>query len=284
MTLCIVAPCTHEGAPAIVLCADCRAEKGLAVYSEGRIGSNDADKIRYIGESFAAVVAGIPTKADELLAQCDDAIFRFQRAPANQDSDIVVTSFFNELRAAARIRRQDLINHHIAMRTVFTGRDEFLKLGKSSLLENDYVTLLDEVNRINLGAEVVIADFHDDGPLIVRLDAFGETHWEDTYSVIGTGSDLALAFLCQNDYEESMTLPECLFRVLEAKYAAHRNRTVGELTSIQVMIAGKGRFDVSDKFFKQLKTKNRMSKIPEIETEDGWLETLAIDPPPCLSC
>lgn len=275
MTLCIAAACKHQDVPAIVLCADCRAEKGVAAYSEGRIGSNDAEKIREIGQSFAALLSGVPTKADELLAKCDQAIFTFERTVATEDSDIVITHFFEQLRKAGRLRRQELIDHYVAMHTIFSGREEFLKVGKSSLPESEYSEMLRDIERINLGAEVIVAGFHGSDAIIVRMDALGETHWEDNYSVIGTGSDIALAFLCQNDYSDDMPLPECLFRVYEAKAASQKNRTVGELTSFQVLIQHKGRFDISDNFFEQLKSKRRMLTIPSIETEEGWLESLS---------
>lgn len=98
VTLCIAAACKHEGIPAIALCTDCRTEKGLASYSEGRIGSNDADKIRRIGTSFAALLAGGPTNADQLLAKCDAAVLKFEKATANKDSDIIITEFLEDLK------------------------------------------------------------------------------------------------------------------------------------------------------------------------------------------
>jgi hypothetical protein len=169
------------------------------------------------------------------------------------------------------------------MHTVFSGREEFLRIGKSSLPEAEFADISDAIRRINLGAEVIVAGFHGNEAVIVRIDAFGETHWEDTYSVIGTGSDIALAFLCQNDYDEDMTVPECLFRVYEAKAAAEKNRTVGDLTSFEVIVQGKGRFDISDSFFRQLKSKRRMLEVPPIEIENGWLEPPVGDSPDSTS-
>ena len=97
MTLCIAAACKYHDRPALVLCTDTRTEKGLAdpLLSELKIGSNDADKIREIGGNFAVLIAGISTKADELLAKFDEPIVKFERVAPNKDSDIVMkgTSF-----------------------------------------------------------------------------------------------------------------------------------------------------------------------------------------------
>lgn len=154
----------------------------------------------------------------------------------------------------------------------FESFDHFLKNGRTHLSDAHYSRVWDEIRSIGLGAEIILAGFHDNDSLIVRLDATGEVHWEDGYSVIGSGMDIALAFLCQNSYDEDIPLHKCVFRVYEAKSAAQKNRTVGTITSFELLIQGKGRFDISNKFFKYLKTKRRMLKVPEIEIEDGWLE------------
>lgn len=59
MTLCIAGECRHRGKPAIVLLADSRVEKGLAspMFSELRIGAEDAQKMRDVGAGFRALVS-----------------------------------------------------------------------------------------------------------------------------------------------------------------------------------------------------------------------------------
>lgn len=275
MTLCIAATCQHENMPAIVLCSDSRAEHGIYL-SELRVGSEDADKIRWIGD-FSAMLSGLPTKADELLTQCDQAIREFSKTQPNVDSDIVITSFFEQLRKAARSRKRQIVEHHIAMSTAFNDYEDFISKAKSTLSESHYNRIWEEIRSLGLGAEVIIAGFHDDEAIIIKLDDAGEVHWEDHYSVIGTGSQMALSFLCQNDYEDTMSLQECLFRTLEAKKAAEKNRTVGHSTSFEVLIQGKGRFDITDAAFQVLKVFLRFSNIPTINLGDKFLEDLDDD-------
>src|SRR5262249_12656745 len=95
--------------------------------------------------------------------------------------------------------------------------------------------------------------FSDDGPIIVRVDRFGETHWETNYSVVGIGADIALAFLSQNEWEGT-SLRDALYRVYEAKRAAEVNRHVGTVTTFEVLFDDGRRFDISDDAFVILKT------------------------------
>jgi hypothetical protein len=74
-----------------------------------------------------------------------------------------------------------------------------------------------------------------------------------------------------SEWEDEMELPECVFRVFEAKSAARKNRTVGSLTSFEILIQGGGRFDITDEFFDLIKSKRRMRKVPTIKPEEPFL-------------
>jgi hypothetical protein len=152
MTICIAATCEHEGIPALVLCTDTRAEKGLAdiFLSELKIGSEDADKVRHIGKDFAALVAGQPTKADELLAKFDDPIFRFERVTPNEDSDIVITSFLEDLRKAARDRKREIVEHYVGMNTAFSSFDDFASKGRAILSDSHCNRIWEDIRSIGL--------------------------------------------------------------------------------------------------------------------------------------
>lgn len=109
MTLCIAAACKYEDTPSIVLVTDTRREKGLAgpMFSELKIGSDDAEKMRVMGRGFAALVSGTPTKADELLAKCEAAVYQLEDTKPNSDADIVITAF---LRVYARVHGKGNVN------------------------------------------------------------------------------------------------------------------------------------------------------------------------------
>jgi hypothetical protein len=267
MTLCIAGECRHNGDPALVLVADTRVERGLAspIFSELRIGSEDAQKVRDVGINFRALLSGPPTLGDELLAKCDAAIVELEKATPNQDSDLIITAFFEKLRQASRERKKELVEHYIGMNTVLSSREEFLTKSKDVFSESYYNKIQDELRSIGLGGDIILAGFHGDQPLIVRIDSGGGVHWEDHYSVIGAGADIAFALLALNPYDEDVIeVPECVFRLYEAKVAAHANKTVGDTTVFEVLVRGKGSFDISDEFFDLLKSKLRFQSVPEI--------------------
>src|SRR5205823_1050257 len=144
---------------------------------------------------------------------------KFTSTPPNPDSDVVITRFLADLRASAARRKRELIEHYTRM-NLGLSYEEFLNTAKQRFTDDDYRSRWSEIDEINLGAEVVICGFSGE-PVIVRLDAYGETHWETNYSAVGTGQDIAFSFLCQrewcNDRGSPPQLMECLYRIYEAK-------------------------------------------------------------------
>jgi hypothetical protein len=157
--------------------------------------------------------------------------------------------------------------------------EDFLKTAKRRFSEAQCVDELENIRQLGLGAEVIICGFHGDEPLTVKLDADGELHWETNYSVIGDGADIALAFLAQREYDTEMPLMECLLRVYEAKRAAEVNRHVGKLTTFEVLVQGRKRFDISDTCFKLLKrTVEKRHALPKLGFKGKYLEILEDEP------
>lgn len=120
-----------------------------------------------------------------------------------------------------------------------------------------------QINNIDLDADVIICGISNDEPVIIRLDRFGKTHWETNYSVIGTGADIALSFLCQREWSGDdelignnpggLQLMECLYRLYEAKRAAQANRHVGMSTAFQILLENGKRLDITKSTFERFK-------------------------------
>ena len=127
MTLCIASECFLDTVPCIAMCCDSRAERG-GVFQE-LVGSEDVDKLREIGP-ITAMLSGGETDADELLTVCEDAIRAFAVSIPVGDSDLAITKFMSDLRAAAVKRKRTLVEHHLAM-TIAMPYDEFVKRHKS---------------------------------------------------------------------------------------------------------------------------------------------------------
>jgi 20S proteasome alpha/beta subunit len=243
---------------------DTRSERG-GVFQE-LVGSEDADKIRTIGP-VTALISGIPTDGDELLTLCENAIRAFSVRVPVDESDIAITTFLSDLRAAAAARTKVMVDHHLDM-TINMSFDTFVKRHRAEFHESHSRDIWDQIHHtVDLGADLLLCGFSGDESLIVRLDRLGKTHWEDNYSAIGIGSDIAQAFLCQRDWydtkNEALQLLDCLYRIFEAKRAAQNNRHVGESTAFEVLMPGGKRKDITDECFQAFKaTYEERLKVP----------------------
>ena len=152
--------------------------------------------------------------------------------------------------------------------------EEFQSNARHKLLEAHYFDAWTELRHLNLGADLIVTTFGDNEPVIIRVCSTGEVFWENHYSVIGAGSPIAEAFLCQRDYDDSMSVEECVHRVHEAKVAAEKNRDVGHTTMIELVVFGKGRYDFSGVHFDALDkfVRHRLTELPAIQYPEGKLE------------
>jgi hypothetical protein len=253
VTLCIAAECWHNERPCIALCCDTRAERG-GVFHE-LVGSDDVDKIREIGP-VSVLLSGSETAADELLTLCDESIRRFAFSPT-ADSDISITTFMKDLRLQAANRKKDIIDHHLRMSTGLSYA-EFVEKHRDRLQDGHARDIWNQIQHIDLDTDLLFCGFSGDEQVLIRLDRWGKTHWETNYSVTGIGTDIALAFLCQRDWNEQLEnkplqLTHCLYRMFEAKRAAEKNRHVGESTTFEVLFPEGERYDISDAFFQWMK-------------------------------
>jgi hypothetical protein len=189
MTLCIAAECNEKGNPAIALCRDWQAQKGA-------ITSDDAYKQRDVDEGEHAcrvLIAGVPTRADHLLLACEPAIREFFKKDSRKDTDIDGDKLLQDLRAATKLVRREYVNNWVAA-TLNMEFDDFLKHGRHDFHESHYTEIWETIRRFDLGAELIITLFDaEDWPVIMRTDGLGEVHWEQDYSIIGTGGEIARA-------------------------------------------------------------------------------------------
>jgi hypothetical protein len=278
MTLCISAAAKFKENPALVMVSDTRSlsssrEWGLSISSE------NAEKMREIGR-FQALIAGDPTEADSLLAQCMEAIEKFSIKKAGPDSDLHYDAFFHGLREGAGRRMKQIQDHFIAMNSPFKGLDDFLLRGKVSLPDLQYREIWSDIQRLHLNSEVIVGGFHGDEIVMVKIDTKGQTHWMDQYAVIGTGSAEALSFLAQNQYDETkIQLEDCLLRLVEAlEFASIANNTVGGFKRTAVFLPDGSEWDVKDSFFDEvLKPKIRLASISALGDCGDFLERIDDD-------
>jgi hypothetical protein len=257
--------------PAIAMCCDMRGQTGDIGHPDRLIGSDDLFKIKQMGKANVLLAGSFP-KASELAIACRGVIRYFTNDPRTEDEmdfDLSVTDLITDLRAVATKKKAELIRNFV---TNNTGIDhaEFVKLSS-----DNHIGTWSEIRRLTLGADILICHVGS-AVALVRLDRFGEPHWEHNYGAIGDGSDVARAFLClqpwiasQRDdeyYMKPVPLVECLYRLYEAKCAAHKANpsSVGEATSFQVL-SKDGRTGISPEMWGALDDAfRRKHRVPDI--------------------
>lgn len=266
MTLCIAAECNRLGTPAIVLCRDWQAQKGS-------LTSDDADKQRDVDEGCRVLIAGAPTRADHLLTQCEPAIRTFMQKCDPNTTDLDTDQLLQDLRKVTKAVRKELVDDWV-FRTLNMEFDEFRKNGRHDLLESHYHDIWESIRRFDIGAELLITLFDaENDAVVIRTDGLGEVHWELDYSIIGTGGDIARAFMCQIDYDPSQIgIDQCIYEVLRAKLAAEMGHQVGRGTTITVTEKGKKDLTLSVKGFEYYSGLLIPYKAPPLEFKSEFLE------------
>jgi hypothetical protein len=261
VTLCVAAECEYQTKPAIAMCCDWRAQTGAE--SSVLIGSEDVYKMIEWSRA-TAMLAGHPTDGKELAASCRVATEKFASAAVNpHDFDLAINDFLQELRVIAIARKKQLLEHFIGMR-LGGSLQEFL-----ALPSENYLDTWAEFRQQTLGADILLCCVTHEPveSVIIRVDRFGKAHWQNNYFAIGEGSEIARGMLClQNWYAskpsqpgstfltEKVPLAECLYRINEAKTAAHiaNPASVGADTAIQV-ITPDGRYPIDPGFAETIK-------------------------------
>jgi Proteasome subunit len=265
MTLCIAAECNDKSHPAIVLCRDWQAQKGSTT-------SDDAYKQRDVDEC-RVLISGSPTRADHLLLACEPAIREFLKKDNPKNTDIDTDKLIQDLRAATKNIRKEYVNSWVAA-TLNMEFEEFCRVSRAQFHESHYHDIWETIKRYDIGAELLITLFDAEGvSVIIRTDGIGEVHYESDYSVIGTGGDLARTVLCQVDYDPAkMSVGDCIYEVLRAKYSAERSREVGSDTTVLVTSKGKEDRWLSKKGHKYYEKLLVPYKTPKLEFRDDFLE------------
>jgi hypothetical protein len=280
MTLCIGTASRFRDEASYAFLSDTRSLSGAPGW--GTISSENADKSRFFPECvrFSAVVAGHSTDGDELLTLCDPPVKKFYETPEDHpDFDLHINDLLEGLRAASRTRMKQIQDHFIAMHSPFNGYDDFLARARASLPEIQYRELWHDIASLDLRCEVIIGGIHSGEAILIKIDHKGNPHWEDQYSVIGTGSAEALAFLAQNEYDENeIRLEDSLMRMIEAsRFVFTANNTVGGTSRFAIYLENGTEWDLTQAAFDLMKSKIRLSTPVELGDLGDFLEDVDED-------
>lgn len=274
VTVCIAAGCRYEDNPALVLCCDERGNRAT-------VSADDSYKIRWINDALAILLAGSRTAADELYWAINTAVRSW--GASDQTDEIDITKFKKDLEWAAHLRKRELMDRYTRL-NVGLNFEEFLQRAKTVLSEGHYLEAWADLRAINLEAELIVASFGQDEPVIMRITADAKVYWEDHFSTIGSGGPIAEAFLVQRDYDDEMPLSECIARVMEAKVAVEKHRFVGPTIVIEVMVTKDGnskRYVLTDEAFDAYDraVHSRLEKPTSVRFKGVLLEELPSDEP-----
>ena len=115
--------------------------------------------------------------------------------------------------------------------------DDFKSKGRQEL--GDYFhDLLISLSKFSLNAQFVVYGFEDEDdhyPTIFEVDSPGfiTDHHQLNYAAVGSGSMMALAALRRRSLEH-LSLPQILYRLLEAKFSAETATGVGKTTTVML--------------------------------------------------
>jgi len=155
------------------------------------------------------------------------------RSIRRHNLDIRVSNLLEDLRKSCRERQREIATHFIEME-FGCSQDEFMSLGREWLSRNDHSEFWREIRKLTLNCSLLIGYADDSEPVLIRVDSDGQVFWEDCYGCIGSGGDLALAYLCQRVYDDTMPIMDCLRTIYSAKKLSENNPYVGTSSSFDI--------------------------------------------------
>jgi 20S proteasome alpha/beta subunit len=233
MTVGIAGACVHQGENAIVMVCDWQGTYGHFVKS------NDIYKMRHVGERITVLWSDDETEADRLIALMTPVLKAYEASdkPA-EDLDIRVSQLIHDLKVPIQQRQAEVTEHFVRMNYGFSYQD-FRDHGTKWFRPKQHAKYWKEIRALPLGCDLIICYADDDEPVIIDVNQRGKPTWSSNFATIGSGSDIALASLCQKNYDaDTMSLMECLGRIFIAKKMAEKNPYVGDDSAFDVLIKG----------------------------------------------
>jgi 20S proteasome alpha/beta subunit len=231
MTICIAAICSAGDTREIVICTDWKASSGL--------GSSETFlKQRPLANGWVCLTAG--NKSDII------SLYRLLRIRFRATNEISDENIITLVGDAVSVRKKQKATEYTQGKYAIS-YDDFLTFGKDKLPPDLFRTSMVEIEKITLGAEMVIAGFSLGYPLLCHISTNGATSLKEDFATIGEGEYLASSALLHREQRETDSLPITLYNVYEAKQYAERVGSVGELTSITLLtIEGRIRMMLGD--------------------------------------
>lgn len=220
VTTCIAAVCnTIQKPPRIILCTDWQAS--------GPIGISDtAYKQPALGKGWHCLTAGSENEINSLIFLLEK---NFGAAKKIDETNIVLL-----VKESLAERKREKANEHTIGKFGLSYSD-FLDIGKNKLPDSIFRTTIEAIEKITLGASLIIVGFVETDNFIIETTKYCEVRLPTDFSTIGEGAILAASSLYQREYWDIHPLGKALYCVYEAKKNSERVASVGESTLISIL-------------------------------------------------
>lgn len=272
MTVCIGAVCSEGDDPRIVLCRDWRGEVP-------EVGSTDwVMKRRHLSKDWVALLAGNTARAEELCLRYE----YYLRDHTLNEKNLTV-----ECRRVFHGYKRELADSYLKTTYGFPF-DYLVGSGKEKLGEQFTATCLDQISRLRVDAELIVAGFalvsdyiDETTTLNPMLCAISENHdgdvvvSEEDFAVIGSGCNAARTMLYYREQENNMSLMETIYTVAEAKAMTRTVPGIGSSFSVDVMYPDRPMTSLTPAGFarcSQLFDRFGPRTIYGIKNRDKWFE------------
>lgn len=220
MTVCIAGICMDKGRPRFVLCSDQRIETEQS-------GGDVCLKMDHAGDGWAALIAGSPARARDLVAVCRNAL-------GSRTHLMGSAEYVSEISACASKQKRTLVEAYVQSQ-LGVSYEYFLEYGQVRLPERHFDEIMTGVRSIDLGCDVILAGFIGDDPFLLSIDRYGMVYREESFAAIGSGASNAQASLFRRAYRGYMPLDEAAYYIYEAKKFSEVSPGVGPSTTMAVI-------------------------------------------------
>lgn len=256
MTVCVAALC--NSGLSIILAADRRIGMGFVE------GEMESGKIRFLHQYWRAMIA-----ADEDAAYAFEVVAKAKERLKAQEHPNVA-----DVKHILAESYQQVKNDHVVAKYLPPGwtLEAFNKQGAGSIPELKYIEILTNMQRYDLGIQILVCGFGEWRGEILRVGDRGlvTIQTDSGFDAIGSGDYAAFSTLFQRKYAPSMKEDEALYYVYEAKWAAQRASGVGEETD--VLVFNRKRSEVAwDEDLKSLEEIRKQLAPQSLSKEDGLI-------------
>jgi hypothetical protein len=219
VTVCIAALCTESKRKIFVLCSDLKGGT--------EIGSAQTIVKQWpLAHGFYCLSAGDDVEIYATVRLIKKHLKQLQKVDET-NAKVAVENALAE-------RKSHKVN------TLILGRfampyNQFIDIGKEKFPEDAFRRTMLDVEDMKINATFIVVGFPDNFPMIIQTEQDTTAHIREDFAAVGEGCLLAQSALLYRNHIDTANLHETIYCVYEAKRAAERIGSVGELTMLRLL-------------------------------------------------